>query len=84
MSSMLHLLPDGDGFARRLQRAQLDWLVSSESASRSLAENYVGLPVLLERVGRVVRASGRPRVRCRWLPCPAGRATMPSRRQPSS
>jgi len=44
MSSMLHLLPDGDGFGHRLQRAQLDWLVSSESASRSLAENYVGLP----------------------------------------
>jgi p-hydroxybenzoate 3-monooxygenase len=44
MSSMLHRLPDGDGFASRLQRAQLDWLVSSEAASRSLAENYVGLP----------------------------------------
>lgn len=44
MSSMLHLLPDGDGFGHRLQRAQRDWLVSSESASRSLAENYVGLP----------------------------------------
>jgi p-hydroxybenzoate 3-monooxygenase len=44
MSSMLHLLPDGDGFARRLQRAQLEWLVSSEQAPRSLAENYVGLP----------------------------------------
>jgi p-hydroxybenzoate 3-monooxygenase len=44
MSSMLHLLPDGDGFGRKLQRAQLEWLVGSDAASRSLAENYVGLP----------------------------------------
>jgi p-hydroxybenzoate 3-monooxygenase len=44
MSSMLHRLPDGDGFSGRLQHAQLDWLVSSEAMSRSLAENYVGLP----------------------------------------
>jgi p-hydroxybenzoate 3-monooxygenase len=43
MSSMLHRLPD-DGFGGRLQRAQLEWLVTSESAARSLAENYVGLP----------------------------------------
>jgi p-hydroxybenzoate 3-monooxygenase len=44
MSAMLHRLPDDDGFAGRLRRAQLEWLVSSESAARSLAENYVGLP----------------------------------------
>jgi p-hydroxybenzoate 3-monooxygenase len=43
MSSMLHRLPE-DGFGGRLQRAQLEWLVTSESAARSLAENYVGLP----------------------------------------
>ncbi len=34
MSSMLHRLPDDDGFAGRLQRAQLEWLVSSESPRR--------------------------------------------------
>lgn len=44
MSSLLHVLPDEDGFGRRLRRAELDWLVSSEAAARSLAENYVGLP----------------------------------------
>lgn len=44
MSAMLHRLPDDDGFAGRLRRAQLEWLVTSESAARSLAENYVGLP----------------------------------------
>ena len=45
MSSMLHRLPDDDGgFTRRLQLARLRYTVSSESAARSLAENYVGLP----------------------------------------
>jgi p-hydroxybenzoate 3-monooxygenase len=44
MSSMLHRLPDDDGFLGRLQRAQLDYVCSSEAAARSLAENYVGLP----------------------------------------
>ena len=40
----LHRLPDDDGFAGRLRRAQLEWLATSESAARSLAGNYVGLP----------------------------------------
>jgi p-hydroxybenzoate 3-monooxygenase len=44
MSSMLHRLPDDDGFVGRLQRAQLAYVTSSEAAAKSLAENYVGLP----------------------------------------
>jgi len=44
MSLMLHRFPDGDGFRSRLQRAQLEYVCSSEAAARSLAENYVGLP----------------------------------------
>lgn len=44
MSSMLHRFPDDDGFVGRLQRAQLEYVCSSEAAARSLAENYVGLP----------------------------------------
>jgi p-hydroxybenzoate 3-monooxygenase len=44
MSSMLHRLPDDDGSVGRLQRAQLDYVCSSEAAATSLAENYVGLP----------------------------------------
>ena len=44
MSLMLHRYPDDDGFKERLQRAQLEYVCSSEAASRSLAENYVGLP----------------------------------------
>ncbi len=43
MSLMLHRLP-GDPFIARLQRARLRYVTSSETAARSLAENYVGLP----------------------------------------
>ena len=45
MMSMLHRFPDGDTFRRKLQRAQLDYVVSSRAAATSLAENYVGLPL---------------------------------------
>ncbi|MGZ6545424.1 MAG: FAD-dependent monooxygenase, partial [Actinomycetota bacterium] len=44
MSSMLHRLPDDDGFVGRLQRAQLAYVCGSTAAATSLAENYVGLP----------------------------------------
>jgi len=44
MTSMLHKFPDEDAFGQRLQRSQLDYVVSSNAAGRSLAENYVGLP----------------------------------------
>jgi len=43
MTSMLHNFPNEDDFGRRLQRSQLDYVVSSKAAGRSLAENYVGL-----------------------------------------
>jgi len=42
MTTMLHKLEDGDPFAVRLQESQLRYVVSSESAATSLAENYVG------------------------------------------
>jgi len=44
MTAMLHRFPDDDSFHRRLQRAQLEYVVSSRAAAASLAENYVGLP----------------------------------------
>ena len=44
MTSMLHRFPDDDAFQQRMQRAQLDYTISSRAASASLAENYVGLP----------------------------------------
>jgi p-hydroxybenzoate 3-monooxygenase len=44
MTSMLHRFPSDDVFQHRLQRSQLEYLVSSRPAAASLAENYVGLP----------------------------------------
>src|SRR5947207_6191079 len=43
MTSMLHRPPDADPFDLRLQLAQLRYVVRSEAAARTLAENYVGL-----------------------------------------
>ncbi|PVE25308.1 4-hydroxybenzoate 3-monooxygenase [Microvirga sp. KLBC 81] len=45
MTSILHTFPDTDTFGRRMQRTEFDYLVSSEAASKSLAENYTGLPL---------------------------------------
>jgi p-hydroxybenzoate 3-monooxygenase len=45
MSMLLHRLPGADDFQERLVRAELAWLRQSEAAARSLAENYVGLPL---------------------------------------
>ncbi len=45
MTSMLHLFPETGRFGRRIQLAELDYLVSSTAASTALAENYVGLPL---------------------------------------
>ena len=44
MTSILHCFPESSGFDRKIQRAELDYLLSSEAARTSLAENYVGLP----------------------------------------
>jgi len=44
MTSLLHRFPEADAFARRLQQAELDYVVGSPAASAALAENYVGLP----------------------------------------
>ncbi|MFI7080086.1 4-hydroxybenzoate 3-monooxygenase [Micromonospora sp. NPDC049903] len=44
MTSMLHRFPQHDAFEQQLQRAQLEYVVSSPAAATSLAENYVGLP----------------------------------------
>ncbi len=45
-TSVTHRFPEMDGFSRRLQMAELDYIRQSEAAQRSLAENYVGLPLL--------------------------------------
>jgi p-hydroxybenzoate 3-monooxygenase len=45
MTQMFHLDPDHNAFDRKRQLAELDYVTSSEAGGRSLAENYVGLPV---------------------------------------
>jgi p-hydroxybenzoate 3-monooxygenase len=45
MTTLLHRFPDAGEFGRKIQSAELDYLVGSEAACRSLAENYVGLPL---------------------------------------
>ena len=42
-TSLTHRFPGMDGFARKMQLAELDYIRGSEAAQRSLAENYVGL-----------------------------------------
>jgi p-hydroxybenzoate 3-monooxygenase len=44
MTSLLHRFPERGPFGRRIQLAELDYLVSSRAAMTVLAENYVGLP----------------------------------------
>jgi p-hydroxybenzoate 3-monooxygenase len=45
MTSLLHDLPGRTSFERRLERAELEYLIDSEAARKCLAENYVGLPL---------------------------------------
>jgi p-hydroxybenzoate 3-monooxygenase len=42
-TSLMHRFPDTGEFGRRMQRAELEYLVGSKAASTVLAENYVGL-----------------------------------------
>ena len=42
---MLHKFPDANPFDARRQLAELDYVTSSQTAARTLAENYVGLPM---------------------------------------
>jgi p-hydroxybenzoate 3-monooxygenase len=45
MSQLLHQFPEATPFERKMQAAEFDYLTQSESACRSIAENYVGLPL---------------------------------------
>jgi p-hydroxybenzoate 3-monooxygenase len=44
MTSMLHRFAGDNPFDQRRQLAELDYVTSSQAASKSLAENYTGLP----------------------------------------
>ena len=43
-TSLMHRFPETGAIGRKLQRAELDYLVGSRAASTAMAENYVGLP----------------------------------------
>jgi p-hydroxybenzoate 3-monooxygenase len=43
MTSLLHRFTDQGEFNRKIQLAELEYLVSSPAAATTLAENYVGL-----------------------------------------
>jgi p-hydroxybenzoate 3-monooxygenase len=43
-TSLMHKFPETGAFGRKMQAAELDYLVHSTAASTALAENYVGLP----------------------------------------
>lgn len=45
MTSMLHRSPNDNPFDHRRQLAELDYVTSSKAAAKTLAENYVGLPL---------------------------------------
>jgi p-hydroxybenzoate 3-monooxygenase len=45
LTKLMHRFPDDGPFERRMQVAELDYIASSEAAQRSIAENYVGLPL---------------------------------------
>ncbi len=47
LTSLMHRFPDSEGFGQKMQEAELDYLVHSQAASATLAENYVGLPLEL-------------------------------------
>ena len=44
-TSLMHRFPDGGPIGAKLQDAELDYLFHSEHAARTIAENYVGLPL---------------------------------------
>ena len=44
MTTLLHTFPDNIAYDQKLQQTELDYLLMSEQALGSLAENYVGLP----------------------------------------
>ena len=42
---LMHRFPEDDAIAAKLQEAELDYLFNSEAGARTIAENYVGLPL---------------------------------------
>jgi p-hydroxybenzoate 3-monooxygenase len=45
-TGLMHRFPETDAFARRMQVAELAYIAGSRAAQQSIAENYVGLPLV--------------------------------------
>jgi len=45
LTRLMHRFPGDGTFERRMQVAELEYIASSEAARKSIAENYVGLPL---------------------------------------
>ncbi len=45
LTRLMHRFPEDGAFDRQMQLAELDYIASSETARRAIAENYVGLPL---------------------------------------
>ncbi|WP_425409857.1 4-hydroxybenzoate 3-monooxygenase [Hyphococcus sp.] len=45
LTMLMHRFSEDSSFDRRVQAAELDYIASSETARRAIAENYVGLPL---------------------------------------
>jgi p-hydroxybenzoate 3-monooxygenase len=41
----MHHFPENGDIGQKFQDAELDYLIHSEAGSRTMAENYVGLPL---------------------------------------
>jgi p-hydroxybenzoate 3-monooxygenase len=44
-TSLMHCFPETGEFGRKMQHAELEYLVGSRAAATAMAENYVGLPL---------------------------------------
>jgi len=44
-TKLMHRFPEDSAIEGKFQEAELDYLLNSEAGSRSIAENYVGLPL---------------------------------------
>lgn len=44
-TGLMHRFPENGDIGQKFQEAELDYIINSEAGSRSVAENYVGLPL---------------------------------------
>ncbi|MBP6776191.1 MAG: 4-hydroxybenzoate 3-monooxygenase, partial [Piscinibacter sp.] len=44
-TTLMHRFPDDGAIVAKFQQAELDYLIHSEAGRRTIAENYVGLPL---------------------------------------